>query len=415
MKKIKNVLLVFAGNAIVAGVPLITLPFTTSLISVGDFGLLAMAQIIIAFFIPFVGMSLATNYGVNYYTLDPANRDKLLSGGLTLTLLLCLLFECVLFLFFSFSGKEDIGGFGTTIIYFFPVFALFKLCSDLAMVDLRYREKFSAFFLAQFLTSSLIMISIFVIWNLKVRNWLYIWSVYYLVYSLVFIVLFSNHYKKLKFKYTLDLKVIKDVLSFGGKYIPHVLGVTLISMGDRFFIGLILGDLDLGLYAAAFQISATTYIVFYSINQVWSQTLFRQLSNGIKVSATVKSSLLIFMLFIIVILGLFLVTPFLFPMLVSPEYINAQSLVLPIALAFLAQGGYFLLSNYLLYDKKTGVIAKFTLIASFLNCGLNYIFINDFGAVGAPLATIASWGIVILLIFMQLKKSQVNSSGISSI
>jgi len=407
MKKIKNVLKVFAGNAMVAGVPLITLPLTTSIMSVADFGLFSMAQIIIAFFIPFVGMSLATNYGVNYYALSAFKRSQLLSSGLTMTLLLCVIFECVLVFLVYFSGIKTIGGFESVIVFLFPIFASFKLCSDLGMVDLRYREKFSAYFLAQLSNSSLIIISILVIWNLDVKNWLYIWSAYYFVYCLISVIMFVTHYKVLKFKYSLNLKVIKDIIYFGGKYIPHVLGVTLISMGDRFFIGLILGEQDLGLYSAAFQISATTYIVFYSINQVWSQSLFRRLSTGVKVSSTIKPSLFIFMLFIIVILGLFLINPFLFPVLVTSSFVEAQDLVLPIAIAFLAQGGYFLMSNYLLFDKKTGVIASFTLIASVLNCGLNIVFINKFGIAGAPFATVASWIFVMVLMFIQLKKNHV--------
>ncbi len=76
---------------------------------------------------------------------------------------------------------------------------------------------------------------------------------------------------------------------------------------------------------------------------------------------------------------------------IDPHYLQARTLVFPLALGFGAYGVYIIANNALLASGRTRIIGVNVLIVALLNAGLNIILIPYFGAMGAAVATTFSY------------------------
>ena len=84
-------------------------------------------------------------------------------------------------------------------------------------------------------------------------------------------------------------------------------------------------------------------------------------------------------LFIITII----LTPFIYKIFIGENFSNSIIYVFWIALGFLFQGFYFMVTNYIFYEKKTQFLSIITFCNSIFNIVITYYFINIFGTIGA--------------------------------
>lgn len=75
----------------------------------------------------------------------------------------------------------------------------------------------------------------------------------------------------------------------------------------------------------------------------------------------------------------------------NPAYQNAEPLILPVALGFVAYGLYYIAMNVLYAARQTGRIAGYVVGTALLNLGLNLALVPVLGAMGAALATLLSY------------------------
>ena len=59
---------------------------------------------------------------------------------------------------------------------------------------------------------------------------------------------------------------------------------------------------------------------------------------------------------------------------------------------------YFLVSNFIFFEKKTAILAKITFSGAILNIVLNYYLIKEFGTIGVAYATAITWFIFYILV-----------------
>ena len=78
--------------------------------------------------------------------------------------------------------------------------------------------------------------------------------------------------------FTWNPQYIKESLQFAIPLIPHVAGVFLISMADRFFIAGELGVDKAGIYMLAAQLATVVSLVHESINRAFLPWLFEKLA-----------------------------------------------------------------------------------------------------------------------------------------
>jgi O-antigen/teichoic acid export membrane protein len=82
---------------------------------------------------------------------------------------------------------------------------------------------------------------------------------------------------------------------------------------------------------------------------------------------------------------------------VDPYYLQADIMVLPVALGFMGYGVYIVVNNVLYATNLTHIIGLNVLTAAAANLVLNFALIPLLGALGAALATTLSYGVLALL------------------
>ena len=80
-----------------------------------------------------------------------------------------------------------------------------------------------------------------------------------------------------------------------------------------------------------------------------------------------------------------------FDIFIDKRYDEGKDIVNYIAIAFLFQGFYFMVTNYILYTKRTYILSYITLSSLLIVSISNYLFISYYGIIGAAYAMLLVW------------------------
>ena len=192
-----------------------------------------------------------------------------------------------------------------------------------------------------------------------------------------------------------------DLLGFG---IPMMIGYELsgliLSVGDRYVIDGIIGEEQLGLYAAAYNLCQyVQQLVIASLGQA-IMPIYMQMwdQKGVaETSAFISRSLRTYLMFgIPIVAGLASVGPELLPSLASEKYASA-ALILPWVIGgMVADGTNTMLGAGLFIQRKTRTIMTVVLSCAALNLILNLILVPRIGIQGAAIATLVCYTVAAL-------------------
>ena len=103
-------------------------------------------------------------------------------------------------------------------------------------------------------------------------------------------------------------------------------------------------------------------------------------------------------LFILSAVIIYIFKDLLFTILVAKDFFRAKDFFGFLLLGFLFQSLYFLVSNFIFFEKKTAILAKITFSGAILNIVLNYYLIKEFGTIGVAYATTITWFLFYILV-----------------
>ncbi|MFZ5892880.1 MAG: flippase [Myxococcota bacterium] len=189
----------------------------------------------------------------------------------------------------------------------------------------------------------------------------------------------------------------RELLGFG---IPMMIGYELsgivLSVGDRYVVAEMIGQVPLGLYGAAYNLCQYVQgILVASVGQaimpiymkIWDE-------KGADETATfIGKSLRTYAMFgAPIIAGLAAVGPELLPSLASERYASA-SMVLPWVISgMVVEGANNMLGAGLFIHRKTRIIMTIVMSTAIQNIVLNVLLVPRFGIVGSAAATLVSYG-----------------------
>lgn len=188
----------------------------------------------------------------------------------------------------------------------------------------------------------------------------------------------------------------KELLSFG---IPMMVGYELsgivLSVGDRYVIEGLIGEVPLGLYGAAYNLCQYVQGVFIaSVSQaampiymkIWDQ------KGPEEASSFITRSLANYTLFgAPVIAGLAVVGPELLPSLASAKYTGAVGVLPWVIAGMVVDGANSIVGAGLFIHRKTRIIMSIVVCCALLNIGLNLLLVPRLGIIGSGVATLASY------------------------
>lgn len=183
----------------------------------------------------------------------------------------------------------------------------------------------------------------------------------------------------------LDPHSIREALKLGVPLLPHALAGFLIEATDRVFITNLVNVEQAGIYSVGKQAGMVMLMLTSSFNMAWVPWLFEKLKTsdpGWKrkiVLATYAYDAGI----VLLALALGGIAPWLFGLLVGRDFVSGSQFVLWIALGYAFNGMYMMVTNYLVYAERTGLVSIATFCSAGVNVVVSYWLIRVNGTVGA--------------------------------
>jgi O-antigen/teichoic acid export membrane protein len=206
---------------------------------------------------------------------------------------------------------------------------------------------------------------------------------------------------------------LKTYLKYGIPLVPTGLSLWVISFSDRYVITYMLGIKVVGIYAVAYTLGFSFYMVMELINFVLVPTISKSYDQGkmSEVKDYLSSVFKIYLLLAIpAVVGLSIFSKDLLSLLTTQDIALAGWIIVPIiAICTLFAGVGEVFDKTLRLKQKTSKIGVVVTASAILNIILNFILIPRIGVVGAAIATLITYGIfATLMVLFSLKEIRFN-------
>lgn len=394
---VKSTGIYIVANFVKSLIPFFMLPIMTSYLSKEDYGTITMLTTIFAFATPFITLELNSAIQRRYYYKDE-DISKYIGNCFIISFIALLVIFGVMILIVSPLSKEV--HISKLFLLLTPLYCYACLFERSVMSYWQVNEQPIKFGIMSILhTICELGLAIYLIVCLHF-NWqgraISIMTVACLFAIVSFFILRKNSLVK----FMIDKNQINHALKYGLGLVPHSIGGSLITLSNRFFLTSMISVSETGLYGVASQFSGIIYFFTISLNNAFVPWLFKKLStNDINDKNKVVKFTYIYMLGL-PLLGLliYIFIRIVFPFLVDESFDESMKYVPWLLLGAVFNGYYYVFTNYILYAEKTHILAIITFIAGLLSLPLNYLLINNFGAIGSAIANACVFFIYFLMV-----------------
>lgn len=388
------------SNILNATIPFILLPILTRYLSPTQYGEVAMFQVFLGALGAFVGAIFVGAAGRKYYdsNLDKEELAEFIGSCIQLIAISSIIVFSVLFIFQQqFSEWLSLK---PSYVLFAVLVASFSVIINIRLGQWQVQKqaiKYGALQISQSLLNMLLSLMLVVVMLKGAEgriNAQIIVSTFFLAIALYL----------LKKDSLLNIFIwrkgyLAEALKFGIPLMPHIAGGFLLTTVDRIVINKEIGLAEAGIYMVAVQLTAAVGIVFDAINKAYVPWLFEQLKSD-QLAQKQKIVKLTYAWFILIILGVmlaFVIGPPLVVFIAGDQYAQAGKVVGWLALGQGFQGMYLMVTNYIFYSKRTGLLSIASISSGILNLILLIVLVRIFGLEGASIAFATSMGIRFLL------------------
>ena len=400
-KFLKNSLIYAGGDIVNKAVPFLMLPILTRYLTPEDYGLMASFLSLVAFLSIFIGLSVHGAVNVNFFKLSSEKlRVYIVNAILLLSISTSVVFVVILLFDTRISERLLLD---KEWIYIAVVVSLSQFLTTLNLTLWIAEEKPKPYAIYQLLQTFLItLLSLVLIvgyefdWRGQVLAFI-IGTVSFALLSLL--TMKQRNYFKLEYNH----KDIRDLLSFGLPLVPHQLGGWLDTNADKLLLIAMVGATSTGLFTVGYQIGMMMGIVVTAFNKTWSPYLYKKLSSNPTVGEKikiVKFTYLYFIAIIVLVIILDFISTLIFKYMLDESFASSQEFVIYILVAYGFSGMYFMVGNYIFYEKKTKLLASITLSVAIVHVLLSYLFINMYGAIGVAYSSAISFAMTFVLVFI---------------
>ncbi len=370
----------------------ILLPVYTRFLSPAEYGIIETAVVFAAILTPFYSMGQGAAVVRIYFDYDEEEKKKELMGSLFLFFALTLI---------SLSLLQTI--FGSAIynpifkeVSFFPFLCImvWASCSrSLASMGLslfRAREESLKFALLQ--SISLFVTIYFSIYFVVLKNQGAVGKLKGHLYGSVLLLLMVLIFLVKHMKPAFNMTIIRNSLALGLPLVPHMLAGWIINLSDRLILQYYSDISEVGLYSVGVKIASVLQMIVLSFNSAWSPFMFSLLKkeeNAKEQIAKLSTIYAAAVLFLAVALSIF--SKEVIFLMTEKSFHHSYTVVPLIAYSYVFYGMYLMLTNQFFYAKKTLFLPFITGSVAVINIILNFLFIPQYGMIGASTATLLSF------------------------
>ncbi len=204
-----------------------------------------------------------------------------------------------------------------------------------------------------------------------------------------------------------SLRPARELLAYAAPLVPHALAMTGLASFDQVVISQVRGLQETGLYALAYRFGMAMFLFAFGVASAWSLWVFRELGKAEGSAdlgsvgkaafrvATVAAGLLSFVL------------PGLVIAVGGRDYAASAGLVPLVVYGYLWMMLYSLAVPFLIFENRTGTLAKASATAFVVNAALNYLLVPRYGFAAAAVTTVVSYALLFLLVWRHLDRSRV--------
>jgi len=383
-----------AAKIIAALVGFFTLPILVRLISQEDIGLIVYFNSIVPLAIVLV--YLGTEGAMVRLYFDHKKEDVLFSNIFFIASLMIFIILLGLLLQTLFFPSSD-----QVFIYIVISYIIFSGFKNYLLSYFRIKEKEKAFFVV-FIFLTIILFSFQISGAYYFEDAYYVLAGKVLAELIALVVALYFMYKHLSLKYV-SKNEIYDILKYAIPILPYAFSLYAINMTDKLFIKHFLGLNEVAVYGVAFTFIAAISIFSSSIDMAWGPYFYKNIKDKPKEHfsriITIVYGLLAFVAMFIILFANEIVT-----LVYGLEYIDAGAILSILMFGAFIYAFYFFPVKSINYKRKnlyTAILAAVVMVA---NIVLNYIFIINFGIMGAAIATTLSNFIFVIVLILIAEK-----------
>jgi O-antigen/teichoic acid export membrane protein len=198
----------------------------------------------------------------------------------------------------------------------------------------------------------------------------------------------------------IDPDRLRQMARFGLPLVVVGCAVFVLTSADRYFLKAYTGDTALGIYALAYKIGMVMSMAVNAFTVAWQPLLLRIIQDE-EAKRTLARVLLYYLLgsgLLLVVVGSF--SPEIVSVLATPAFAPAGRVVPFILASYLLFGIYYFFTLGSIVLERTRLIAANVLVAMVINLVANALLIPPLGITGAATATILSYLVLAIGMFL---------------
>lgn len=377
------------------------LPILTRYLSKSEYGEVSMYYTLVSLLGAFIGVNSHSFSSMKFFEIENKEKLGIWNTASMMLLLISSLITITLLSIFK-NQISDLFGLKTQYIYMAFATSVFLFITNYRLIQWQVRKKpyqYGIFQVSQAFLNFIITIILITIILMKEDGRINAYFFTTIIFGLFsFYLLVKENYFEKKMPKIFHLK---EIWNYGGPLIFHVGGTFLLSAADRVIIKANMTLSDVGIYMVAVQFSLVLSVLFNAFNKAYVPWLFDNLSKvneEIKLKLVKFTYLYFFIILILLISGIFL-GPIIIKLVVGEEFIEAANIIGYLVSGQCFVGLYLMITNYLFYAKKTGVLAIITIGTGILNLVLMFYLSQIYGLKGAAISFAVSMFIRFLITF----------------
>jgi O-antigen/teichoic acid export membrane protein len=403
MKHIKSFGIYAFTTFINAAISFITIALLTHHLNEVDYGIINLYNSFIIFLTPFISVGVHIVLSVDYFKMDQQRFGEYFKNAISIPLASFLMFTFFILVFSSFV--QNILGVNWMFVLLLPITVLMTVFSEILLNLMRNRNAHILFAVTSIAKNILeIGLTIFLVLLIGMHWQGRLWGSVFSLGLLTLVAVYLIHRWSL-YSGRLDYSLTKSIFFSALPFVFERLAIFVLVYADRFFIDYYKGTADVGFYSAGAQVAIIANLMLLVLTNVFHPMLFRKLSDEKIDYAGVRKICAAYLgICVGVSLILILLTPIIFQYFIGERFQQGQIYAVNLIIGYFFWGLYYLFLGFLLSYKKNRLIMTISLFAMFISIILNFINVQQFGAIGATYTNIAVYFFMAFIVIYFVNK-----------
>lgn len=396
---VKNTAIVAVGKVCTKFLSFFLLPFYTAVLSTEDYGIVDLFNTYISLLLPVIVFQIED--ALFRFTIDVRDKEEEKRKVISTTTCFCI-FQSILFIAIFMIVQAFIG---IPYKWYLLINVIVSIFSGAMLQLARGLGDNFGYAFGSFLTAfAAILLNIVLVLFLNMgADGLFITAFVSNLAGVIYIFVKEKVYRLIRIRW-FDINLLKEMLSYSLPLVPNYLSWWVIGASDKSVVSWFLGVSQNGILSVSQKFS-TAYTTFYSIfNLTWTENASMHCKD--EDSAKYYSQIIetAFRILASACLGIIACVALVFPWLVNIKFGESYYQIPIYMLSSLLYSVIGIYSVVYIAYKKTGEVAKTSMMAAVINLAINIIFVRYIGLYAASISSVVAYGALFLSRYIDIRK-----------